>query len=435
MNIAWIAGIIILVVLVAMLLAGVPIAIALAVSSICAILPILEFEPAVLTGAQRIFSGISVFNLIAIPFFILAGNIMNKGGIAIRLINFAKLFTGRIPGALAHTNVVANLLFGAISGSGTAAASAMGSIIGPVEEEEGYDRDFSAAVNIATAPTGLLIPPSNVMITYALVSGGTSIAALFMAGYIPGIMWGLSCMIVVYLIAKKKGYKSTRRFSGKEKLNIAFQAIPCLLMIVIVIGGIIGGIFTATEGAVVAVVYSLVLSLFFYRSISWRDLPQIFKDSAEMTGIIIFLIGVSSIMSWVMAFTGLPGAISDAMLSISNNRYVILIIINILLLIVGTFMDMTPACLIFTPIFLPICQQIGMNSVHFGIMMIFNLCIGTITPPVGTTLFVGVKVGKTKIENVIRPLLCYFAAIFFVLLLVTYIPALSMWLPGLLGYV
>ncbi|MBS5066046.1 MAG: TRAP transporter large permease [Hungatella hathewayi] len=435
MNIAWIAGIIILVVLVAMLLAGVPIAIALAVSSICAILPILEFEPAVLTGAQRIFSGISVFNLIAIPFFILAGNIMNKGGIAIRLINFAKLFTGRIPGALAHTNVVANMLFGAISGSGTAAASAMGSIIGPVEEEEGYDRDFSAAVNIATAPTGLLIPPSNVMITYALVSGGTSIAALFMAGYIPGILWGLSCMIVVYLIAKKKGYKSTRRFSGKEKLNIAFQAIPCLLMIVIVIGGIIGGIFTATEGAVVAVVYSLVLSLFFYRSISWRDLPQIFKDSAEMTGIIIFLIGVSSIMSWVMAFTGLPGAISDAMLSISNNRYVILIIINILLLIVGTFMDMTPACLIFTPIFLPICQQIGMNSVHFGIMMIFNLCIGTITPPVGTTLFVGVKVGKTKIENVIRPLLCYFAAIFFVLLLVTYIPALSMWLPGLLGYV
>ncbi len=435
MNIAWIAGLIILVVLVVMLLAGVPIAIALAVSSICAILPILEFEPAVLTGAQRIFSGISVFNLIAIPFFILAGNIMNKGGIAIRLINFAKIFTGRIPGALAHTNVVANMLFGAISGSGTAAASAMGSIIGPIEEEEGYDRDFSAAVNIATAPTGLLIPPSNVMITYALVSGGTSIAALFMAGYIPGILWGLACMIVVLFYAKKKGYRSTKRFTGKEKIQISFQAIPCLLMIVIVIGGIIGGIFTATEGAVVAVVYSLILSLFFYRSIKWKDLPQIFRESAEMTGIIIFLIGVSSIMSWVMAFTGLPGAISDAMLSISNNKYVILIIINILLLIIGTFMDMTPACLIFTPIFLPICQKIGMNAVHFGIMMIFNLCIGTITPPVGTTLFVGVKVGKTRIENVIRPLLFYFAAIFLVLLLVTYIPILTMWLPGLLGYV
>lgn len=435
MSIAWIAGLIILVVLVAMLLAGVPIAIALAVSSICAILPILELEPAVLTGAQRIFSGISIFNLIAIPFFILAGNIMNKGGIAIRLINFAKIFTGRIPGALAHTNVLANMLFGAISGSGTAAASAMGSIIGPVEEEEGYDKNFSAAVNIATAPTGLLIPPSNVMITYALVSGGTSIAALFMAGYIPGILWGIACMVVVYFYAKKHGYTSSRLLEGKEKYRMAIQAIPSLLMIVIVIGGIIGGIFTATEGAVVAVVYSLILSLFFYKSITLKDMPEIFRGSAEMTGIIIFLIGVSSIMSWVMAFTGLPVAISDAMLSLSNNRYVILIIINILLLIVGTFMDMTPACLIFTPIFLPICQKIGMNSVHFGIMMIFNLCIGTITPPVGTTLFVGVKVGKTRIEEVIRPLLYYFAAIFVVLLLVTYIPALSLWLPGILGYV
>ena len=417
-SIAVTCGLIILVLLVIMLLAGVPIAVALAVSSIAAILPVLNTGAAVLTGAQRIFSGISVFSLLAIPFFILAGNLMNKGGIAIRLINFAKLFTGRIPGALAHTNAVANMLFGAISGSGTAAASAMGSIIGPIEEEEGYDRDFSAAANIATAPTGLLIPPSNVMITYSLVSGGTSVAALFMAGYIPGILWGLACMIVIYIFAKKKGYASTKRFTNSEKIKVFFQAIPCLLMIIIVIGGIISGIFTATEGSVVAVVYSLILSLFFYRSIKISELPKIFLDSAEMTGIIIFLIGVSSIM-----------------LSISDNRYVILFIINILLLIIGTFMDMTPACLIFTPIFLPICQQLGMNTVHFGIMMIFNLCIGTITPPVGTTLFVGVKVGQTKIENVIKQLLVYFAAIFIVLLLVTYVPILSMWLPGLLGYV
>ena len=435
MNIAWLAGLIILAVLMILLLAGAPIAVALAVSSICAILPVLELEPAVLTGAQRIFSGISVFNLIAIPFFILAGNIMNKGGIAIRLINFAKILTGRIPGALAHTNIVANMLFGAISGSGTAAASAMGSIIGPVEEEEGYDKNFSAAVNIATAPTGLLIPPSNVMITYALVSGGTSIAALFMAGYIPGILWGLACMLVVFVMAKKKGYRSSARLGGREKGKMALEAIPSLLMIVIVIGGIIGGVFTATEGAVVAVVYSLVLSLVFYRSIRLKDLVQIFHDSAETTGIIIFLIGVSSIMSWVMAFTGLPSAISGAMLGISSNRYVILMVINILLLIIGTFMDMTPACLIFTPIFLPVCQEIGMHPVHFGIMMIFNLCIGTITPPVGTTLFVGVKVGHTRIEDVLGPILWYFAAIFGVLLLVTYIPVLSMGLPSLLGYV
>ena len=390
---------------------------------------------AVLTGAQRIFSGISVFSLLAIPFFILAGNLMNKGGIAVRLINLAKVVTGRTPGALAQTNVLANMLFGAISGSGTAAASAMGSIIGPIEKEEGYDPNFSAAANVATAPTGLLIPPSNVMITFSLVSGGTSVAALFMAGYIPGILWGLACMIVIFCIAKKRGYRSSTTFTAKEKWNIFLQALPCLLLIIIVIGGIIKGIFTATEGSVVAVVYSLLLSLFGYKSIKVKDLPQILKDSAEMTGIIIFLIGVSSIMSWVMAFTNIPALVSSGLLSISNNRYVILLMINVILLVVGTFMDMTPACLIFTPIFLPVCQELGMNTVHFGIMMIFNLCIGTITPPVGTTLFVGVKVGGVKIETVIRQLLIYFAAIFAVLLLVTYIPQISLWLPSLMGYV
>ena len=435
MDIAVLSGLIILVMLVIMLVAGMPIAVALGVSSICAILPILNFEATVVTGAQRIFSGISVFSLLAIPFFILAGNIMTKGGIAVRLINLAKLVTGRAPGALAQTNVVANMLFGSISGSGTAAASAMGSIIGPIEKEEGYDPNFSAAANIATAPTGLLIPPSNVMITFSLVSGGTSVAALFMAGYVPGFLWGLACMLVIYVLAKKKGYQSTSRFTGKEAMQVLLQAIPCLLLIVIVIGGIIFGIFTATEGSVVAVVYSLILSLFFYKSIKLKELPQLFKDSAEMTGIIIFLIGVSSIMSWVMAFTGIPTAISNGLLGLTDNKFIILLIINILLLVVGTFMDMTPACLIFTPIFLPVCTALGMNTIHFGIMMIFNLCIGTITPPVGTTLFVGVRVGNVKIETVFRQLLIYFAAIFIVLLLVTYIPQISLWLPGLMGYV
>ncbi len=416
-------------------MAGVPIAVALGISSICAILPIMDTSIAVVTGAQRIFSGISVFSLLAIPFFILAGNIMNKGGIAVRLINLAKVVTGQMPGALAETNVLANMLFGAISGSGTAAASAMGSIIGPIEKEEGYDPNFSAAANIATAPTGLLIPPSNVMITFSLVSGGTSVAALFMAGYIPGILWGLACMLVIYIIARKRGYRSKTRFTAKEKWNIFLQALPCLMLIIIVIGGIIGGIFTATEGSVVAVVYSLLLSLFGYKSIKVKDIPQILKDSAEMTGIIIFLIGVSSIMSWVMAFTNIPAAVSSGLLSISSNKIVIFLMINVLLLVVGTFMDMTPACLIFTPIFLPVCQALGMNTVHFGIMMIFNLCIGTITPPVGTTLFVGVKVGGVKIETVFRQLLIYFAAIFAVLMMVTYIPQLSLWLPGLMGYV
>ena len=435
MNIALVSGLIILVLLIVMLIIGVPIAIAIGVSSVCAILPIMSLDVAVLTGCQRIFSGISVFSLLAIPFFILAGNIMNKGGIAVRLINLAKLITGRAPGALAQTNILANMLFGSISGSGTAAASAMGSIIGPIEKEEGYDPNFSAAVNIATAPTGLLIPPSNVMITYSLVSGGTSVAALFMAGYIPGALWGLACMLVVYFIAKKKGYRAKSLFTAKEAGKIILQALPCLLLIVIVIGGIIFGVFTATEGSVVAVVYSLCLSLFVYRSITIKEIPQILKESAEMTGIIIFLIGVSSIMSWVMAFTNIPTLVSTALLSVSSNKIVILLLINVILLIVGTFMDMTPACLIFTPIFLPVCTALGMDTIHFGIMMIFNLCIGTITPPVGTTLFVGVKVGKVQIETVFKQLLVYFAAIFVVLMLVTYIPSLSLWLPKMMGYI
>ena len=435
MNIAVLSGLIILVLLVIMLIAGVPIAVALGVSSVCAILPVMDVDVAVLTGSQRIFSGISVFSLLAIPFFILAGNIMNKGGIAVRLINLAKLITGRAPGALAQTNVLANMLFGSISGSGTAAASAMGSIIGPIEKEEGYDPNFSAAVNIATAPTGLLIPPSNVMITFSLVSGGTSVAALFMAGYIPGILWGLACMLVVYFIAKKRGYRAKTKFTAKEAGNVILQALPCLLLIVIVIGGIIFGVFTATEGSVVAVVYSLCLSLFVYKSIKIKELPKIFKDSAEMTGIIIFLIGVSSIMSWVMAFTGLPDLIANGMLSITENRYVILILMNIILLIVGTFMDPTPAVLIFTPIFLPICQTFGMHPVQFGIMVTLNLCIGTITPPVGSILFTGAKVGNVKIEQVFQELLPYFGVILIVLLLTTYIPAISMTLPTAAGLI
>ena len=391
-------------------------------------------EPALVTGAQRIFSGISVFNLIAIPFFILAGNIMNKGGIAIKLINFAKIFTGRIPGSLAHTNVVANMLFGAISGSGTAAASAMGAIIGPVEEEEGYDKNFSAAVNIATAPTGLLIPPSNVMITFAMVSGGTSIAALFMAGYIPGLLWGGAVMILAGIMAKKRGYQAEQRVPVKVALKTFWQAIPSLLLIVIVIGGILGGIFTATEGSAIAVVYATVLSLI-YKAFKIKDIPRIVLEAAKTTGIITFMIGLSSIMSWAMAFTGIPDMIANAILGLTTNKYLILLLINVLLLVVGTFMDVTPAILIFTPILLPICKSFGMDPIHFGILLCFNLSIGTITPPVGTILFTGCRVGGTTIESVIKTLLPYFAIILIALLLVTYIPMLSMFLPKVLGLV
>ncbi|WP_250277889.1 TRAP transporter large permease [[Clostridium] colinum] len=434
MDIATLSAIIIAITLIILLLMGVPIAVSLGVSSILAILPILNVEATVITGAQRVFSGISVFTLIAIPFFILAGNIMNRGGIAIRLIDFAKLLTGRVPGSLAHTNSVANMMFGAISGSGVAAASAMGSIIGPVEKKEGYDEAYSAAVNIATAPTGLLIPPSNVLITYSLVSGGTSVAALFMGGYIPGILWGLSCMLVAFFVAKKRGYRSSEKISFSQGLKVCLDAIPSLFLIVIVIGGIIKGIFTATEGSVVAVVYSLILSLFIYKTINLKELYEIFKESAKMTGIIVLLIGVSSIMAWVMAFTNIPEAISSTLLGIIDNPIIILFIINLTLLFVGTFMDITPAVLIFTPIFLPICEKLGMSSIQFGVMLVFNLCIGTITPPVGNILFVGAKVADIKLEKVFKDLLPHYIAIFIVLLLVTYIPAISMWLPTLMGY-
>lgn len=434
MSIALFSGLIIAIVLIVMLFAGVPIAVSLGISSILAILPTLNFGATVLTATQRIFSGISIFTLLAIPFFILAGNIMNKGGIAIRLINFAKVLTGRVPGSLAHTNAVANMLFGAISGSGVAAASAMGSIIGPVEKEEGYDDNFAAAVNVATAPTGLLIPPSNVLITYSLVSGGTSVAALFMGGYIPGILWGAACMAVAFFYAKKHGYKSSVRLTFKEAMIVVWQAVPSLFLIIIVIGGIIAGVFTATEGSAIAVAYSLILSLFIYRTIDLKELVHILIDSAKMTGIIIFLVGASNIMAWVMTFTGIPEAISSALLGISKSPVVILLIINIFLLFVGTFMDITPAVLIFTPIFLPICQSFGMSALQFGIMITYNLCIGTITPPVGNILFVGVKVAKVKLEGVIKPLLSYYAVIFAVLMLVTFIPAVSTWLPGLAGY-
>lgn len=422
-------------ILIITLLLGFPIAISIGLSSVLAILPSLALDNTLITGAQRVFSGISNFTLIAIPFFILAGNIMNQGGIAKKLVAFAQSLTGRVPGSLMQTNILANMMFGAISGSSVAACAAMGGILLPMEKDENYDEKLGATVNIATAPTGLLIPPSNSLIVYSLVSGGTSVAALFMAGYIPGILWGIGCMILTLFLAKKRGMKG----KAAVKISVIFatfiEAIPSLALILVVIGGIIKGIFTPTEGSVVAVVYSLLLSMFFYRSINAKQLVKIFEDSVKMTGIIIFLIGVSTIMSWVMAFTGVPQAISNLILGMTENKYIILLLMNILLLFIGTFMDVTPAILIFTPIFLPIVKSFGMSPVQFGIIIVFNLCIGNITPPVGNTLFVGVKVAKLKIEAVMREMIKYYAIIIIVLLLVVYIPQISMYLPKFMGLV
>ena len=434
MELALSTGLILLAVFPVLLLIGIPISVTIGISSVLSILTALPWENAVFTAAQRIFTGINSFSLLAIPFFVLAGIIMNNGGIAIKLVNFATLLSGKLPGSHAHTNVVGNMLFGAISGSGTAAAAAIGGTMSPLQDEAGYDKDFSAAVNIASAPTGLLIPPSNSLIIYSLVSGGTSVAALFMAGYIPGILWGLGVMIVAFFIARKRGYKNNaERPTFMQALKIFLDALPSLSLIVIIIGGIIRGIFTATEGAAIAVVYSLLLSMLFYKSIKIKDLPRILLESINMTAMIVFLIGVSSIMSWVLAFTNVPTYITQLILGISDNPVIILLIMNVLLLVVGTFMDLTPAILIFTPIFLPIAQNLGMDTIQFGIMLVFNLCIGTITPPVGNTLFVGCRVAKTKIEGVIKNILPFYVSIFVVLMLVTFIPAISLFLPRIMG--
>lgn len=434
MDIALQTALVMTVLLVVMLLMGVSISIAIGLSSAVAMLCMLPAGISFQTSAQRIFAGANSFPLIAIPFFILAGNIMNNGGIALRLVNCAKVLSGRMPGALAQSNVVANMLFGAISGSGAAAAAAIGGTMGPLEEKEGYDRAFSAAVNIASAPTGMLIPPSNLMIVYSTVAGSVSISALFMAGYIPGILWGLGVMALAAFFAKKRGYVSEERVTPAIAWKVFLDALPSLLLIVIIIGGIMGGVFTATEGSAVAVVYAAVLSLC-YGSIKIKDLPKIIVDSAKMTGIITFMIGLSSIMSWVMAFTGIPEIIGHAIMALTSNRILILVLMNIIILIVGTFMDPTPAVLIFTPIFLPVCTSFGMHPVHFGIMISMNLCIGTITPPVGSILFTGCKVGDVSIERVMKELIPYFAVILAALLLVTYVPAVSMTLPTAFGLV
>lgn len=427
--------VIILTVLIALLVIGVPISYAIGISSLAAILQIVPMDVSVLTGAQRTFVGMSKFSLTAIPFFILAGNLMNQGGIAKRLVDFVLALLGKLPGALLVTNVGANALFGAISGSASAAAAAVGSMVREGEDEQGYDKAVCAATNGASAPSGLLIPPSNALITYSLVSGGTSVAALFLAGYIPGLLWTVCCIVVAVIIAKKKGYQGTPgKFDWKNLFTATMRAIPALSLIVVVIGGIIAGVFTATEGSAIAVVYALILGIF-YRNITWKSFWKIVVDSAKMSGMIVFLIGVSNIMGWVMAFTQIPQAISAALLGLTNNPIIILLIMNVILLIAGTFMDVTPAILIFTPLFLPIVKTFGMDPIQFGLILVYNLCIGNITPPVGNTLFVSIKIGNTTLARVMPYMLMYYVAILIGLLLVTYVPAVSLALPVAAGLV
>ncbi|WP_300370830.1 TRAP transporter large permease [Brachyspira sp.] len=415
------------------LLLGLPISITIALSSFLVMIMHLPLDMSMLTSVQAMINSLNSFPLLAIPLFILSGSIMNTGGLAIRLINFSKLFTGKLPNPLWHINVIANMFFGALSGAAVAAEVAVGKIIIPLEEKDNYDMSFSTAVNITSCTTGLLIPPSNIFIVYSLVSGGTSISALFFAGYIPGILMGLGIMLVCILTSIKNKTKITReKITIKESLIIIWKAIPSLLLIVIVIGGIVKGVFTATEGAGIAALYSLILSLI-YKSLTFKKLISIIEDTIIISGISLFLVACSSIMSWILSYSHIPEIVATALLSISSNPIIILLIINVILLIVGCFIDITPAILIFTPIFLPIVKSIGIHPVHFGTILAFNLCIGMMTPPVGNALFVGCSLTGKKIEDVIPKMIPIFAVLVIILLLVTFVPSISLFLPKIAG--
>ncbi|AEV35828.1 TRAP dicarboxylate transporter, DctM subunit [Pseudovibrio sp. FO-BEG1] len=414
---------------------GVPISFAIGLAATATITFLISFDQALFVVSQKMASGLDSFTLLAIPFFILAGNIMNSGGIARRLIELAKIVGGRLPGALAHVNVLANMLFGSISGSAVASAAAIGGIMSPLQRKEGYDPAFSAAVNAASCPTGMLIPPSSTLIVYSLISGGTSVATLFVAGYLPGILMGLGVMVVAGIVATKRGYPLIPLPSFKEIIFKIADAFLPLLLIFIIMGGIIGGVFTATEASAVAVVYTLLLAVGIYREVKITDLPTIILESAITSSIVLLLIGCSIGMSWAMTFSDIPYAIGEALANVSENPFIIMLVINICLLVIGTFMDMTPALLIFTPIFLPVATELGMDPVHFGIMMTYNLCIGIITPPVGSALFISCSVGKVAIQDLIKPMLPFYAAVISILMLVTFIPEISLFLPRvILGY-
>lgn len=418
-----------------LLLINLPIALAIIFATLVTMLATIDTLPALTTIAQRLVAGIDSFALLAIPYFILSGYLMGQGGIASRLINFAKVLVGRLPGGLAFVNVISCALFGSISGSAVAATSAIGGFMIPAMKKEGYDKPFSTAVTVTAATTGMLIPPSNILIIYSLASGGVSIAALFIAGYIPGILVTLLLMVACAIYVKRKGIKPLAESQIEPFWPSMIGAIPSLLLIVLIIGGIIGGFFTPTEAGAIAVLYSLALSVGIYKEISIKDLYPILLKSVNTTAIVMLLIGASSAMSWLMSYENIPQTISQTLLTLSDNPLIILLIINLTLLVIGTFMDMTPAVLIFTPIFLPVAEMLGISPLHFGIMMILNLSIGLCTPPVGSVLFVGCSIGKVNISEVIKPILPLYAAMVLALILVTAFPAISEFLPRLLGLI
>lgn len=387
-----------------------------------------------MTLIQNYSASINSFTLMAIPFFILAGEIMGSGGISDRLLKTADACVGHIRGGLAHVNVLASMLFGSMSGSAVADVSSLGSIEVPMMVEGGYDRDFSVAVTVASSCQGVLIPPSHNMVMYSLAAGGCSIGALFMGGAVPGITLGILFMIICYFLAVKRNYPCGERKSWKERIKVIGQAIPALMTVVIILGGVLSGIFTATESAAIACVWAFVVSVFFYKELKIREIPRILLTCTKNLAMIYALIGSAGAFGFMMSYLRVPTILTNALLNISDNYYVILIIINIMLLVLGCFMDMVPLILLCTPILLPVVQSFGMSTTHFGVMMVYNLCVGLCTPPVGNALFVGCSVGKTTIEKATKALLPLYATMVVGLVLVTFFPPIVEFLPKMMGY-
>ncbi len=408
---------------------GVPVAFCLGLS---ALVTLFYLDIPLVVAFQRMAAGIDVFALLAIPFFIYAGELMNQSGIAEKLVRLAESLLGRLKGGLGHVSVLSCMLFGAVSGSAVAGVSAMGSALIPIMRENGYDDDFAVNVTATASTTGLLIPPSHNMIIYSIAAGGSvSIVSLFLAGVVPGILLGLTLMVVTYLIAAKRGYPSGR-FPGWRQLGVAFmRAVPGLMSAVIIVGGILSGVFTATESSAIAVVYTVIIAVLVYRSLNWSGFVTATRNAVKTTAIVMLIISAASAFGWLMAVAEVPLRMSEALLSISENPLVLMLIVNLILLILGTFMDMAPLIIITTPIFLPVVTALGMDPVQFGVVLILNLGIGLVTPPVGSVLFVGCAVGGIPIEKSVRSIWPFYGAMIGVLLLITAFPSISLGLPGL----
>ena len=408
----------------------VPVAYSLGLASLAgAIYMEIPLEAAML----NISAGISKFNLLAIPFFVLAGAIMAEGGMARRLVAFANVMVGFIRGGLSLVNVLASTFFGAISGSSVADTASIGTVMIPRMVREGYPRVFATNVTICGSVQAILIPPSHNAVIYSLAAGGTiSIAHLFVAGYFPGLLLGLSLVVLCLVMARRNGYPKGEAIPLKKAVLIALDALWGLGTMVIILGGIMGGIFTATESAAVACVYAFLVTMLVYRDYKWRDLPHLVHRTVKTVAMVMMLIAFASSFGYIMAMMQLPAKVTTFFLTISDNKYVILLLINVMLLILGCLMDMAPLILICTPILLPVVTKFAVDPVHFGMIMLVNLGIGLVTPPVGATLFVGCAVGKVTIEQVSREIWPFYIAMFIVLMLVTYVPAISIWLPGVL---